>query len=64
MTFIRYCKTNRDRMHYDLYRKLGLPVGSGAVESACKQIVSSRFKRAGCHWSKAGAKPCSPSDAA
>ncbi len=51
-------------MHYDLYRKLGLPVGSGVVESACKQIVSSRFKRAGCHWSKAGAKPCSPSDAA
>ena len=54
-TFIRTCKTNRDRMRCDLYRKLGLPVGSGVVESACKQIVGSRFKRAGCHWSKARA---------
>ena len=33
----------------------GLPVGSGVVKGACKQIVSSRFKRAGCRWSKAGA---------
>ena len=52
---IRYYEANADRMRYDLYRELGLPVGSGVVESACKQIVGSRFKRAGCHWSKAGA---------
>ena len=52
---LRYYEANADRMRYDLCRKLGLPVGSGVVESACKQIVSSRFKRAGCHWSKAGA---------
>ena len=45
-------------MRYDRYRKRGLPVGSGVVESACKQIVGSRFKRAGCRWSKAGAKCC------
>ena len=45
----------RDRMRYDLCRKLGLSVGSGVVESACKQIGGSRFKQAGCHWSKAGA---------
>ena len=31
---IRYFKANRDRMRYDLYRKRGLPVGSGFVESA------------------------------
>ncbi len=30
------------------YRKRGLLVGSGVVESACKRIVGSRFKRAGC----------------
>ena len=53
--FIRYCEANADRMRYDLYRKRGLPVGSGVVESACKQIVGSRFKRAGCRWSKTGA---------
>ena len=52
---IRYYGTNRDRMRYDLYRQRGLPVGSGVVESACKQIVGSRFKGAGRRWSKIGA---------
>ena len=52
---IRYFKANRDRMRYDLYRKRGLPVGSGFVESACKLVVGSRLKGAGRHWSKAGA---------
>ena len=54
-TCIRYYGTNRDRMRYDLCRKRGLPVGSGVVESACKQIVGSRFKGAGRRWSKIGA---------
>ena len=54
-TCIRTYEANTDRMRYDLCRKLGLPVGPGFVESACKQIVSSRFKRAGCQWSEAGA---------
>ena len=52
---IRYFKANRDRMRCDLYRKRGLPVGSGFVESACKLVVGSRLKGAGRHWSKAGA---------
>ena len=54
-TCIRTYGTNRDRMRYDLYRKRGLPVGAGVVESACKQIVGSRFKGAGRRWSKIGA---------
>ena len=52
---IDYFEANKSRMRYDLCRERGLPVGSGVVESACKQIVGSRFKRAGCRWSKAGA---------
>ena len=48
-TCIRYYRTSRDRMRYDLCRTLGLPVGSGVVESACKQIVGIRFKQAGRH---------------
>ena len=52
---IRTYGTNRDRMRCDLCRKRGLPVGAGVVESACKQIVGSRFKGAGRRWSKAGA---------
>ena len=42
-------------MRYDVCRKRGMPVGSGVVESACKRIVGSRFKRAGFRCSKAGA---------
>ena len=52
---IRTCEANMDRMRCDLYRRRGLPVGSGIVESACKRIVGSRLKGAGRHWSKAGA---------
>ena len=52
---IRYYEANMDRMRYDLYRRRGLPVGSGIVESACKRIVGSRLKGAGRRWSKAGA---------
>lgn len=43
---IDYFKAKKERMHYDLYRKRRFPVGS-AAESASKQIVRSRFKRAG-----------------
>ena len=52
---VRCTEANKDRMRYNVYRKRGLPVGSGVVESACKRIVGSRFKRSGCRWSKAGA---------
>ena len=54
-TCIRCCETNKGRMRCDLCRKHGLSTRSGTVESACKQTVGSRFKRAGCRWSKAGA---------
>ncbi len=52
---IRYFESNKDRMRCDICRKRGMPVGSGVVESVCKRIVGSRFKRSGCRWSKAGA---------
>ena len=52
---VRCTEANKDRMRYNVCRKRGLPVGSGVVESACKRIVGSRFKRSGCRWSKAGA---------
>ncbi len=52
---VRYMEANKDRMRCDPCRKRDLPVGPGVVESACKRIVGSRFKRSGCRWSKAGA---------
>ena len=50
---VRCMEANKGRMRCDACRKRRLPVGSGVVESACKRIVGSRFKRAGCRWSKA-----------
>jgi len=48
---IRYYQTNAARMNYPLYRTLGLPIGSGAVESAPRHVLQNRMKLAGQHWS-------------
>jgi hypothetical protein len=40
-----YFRTNAERMRYATYRDQGLPVGSGAVESAAKHLVQERMKR-------------------
>ena len=52
---INYFEANRQRMNYHLYRDDGLPIGSGAVESACKNVAA-RMKRSGTTWTLAGAK--------
>jgi hypothetical protein len=52
----RYFRTNAERMHYPTYRDQGLPIGSGAVESAAKHLVQQRMKRAGMRWSDLGAR--------
>jgi hypothetical protein len=51
-----YFRTNAARMHYRTYRDQGLPIGSGAVESAAKHLVQQRMKRAGMRWSDLGAR--------
>jgi hypothetical protein len=51
-----YFRTNAERMRYSTYRGQGLPVGSGAVESAAKHLVQQRMKRAGMRWSELGAR--------
>ena len=53
---IRYYDDNAGRMHYDEYLRLGYGIGSGAVESAHKQVVHARFRQAGMRWSEAGAR--------
>lgn len=53
---IRYYSDNATRMHYDEYLRLGYGIGSGAVESAHKQVVHARFRQAGMRWSEAGAR--------
>ncbi len=43
-------------MRYDEYLRLGYGIGSGAVESAHKQVVHARLRQAGMRWSEAGAR--------
>jgi hypothetical protein len=45
-----YFQNNRGRMQYPKYLEEGFPIGSGAVEGACKHLVSARFKQAGMRW--------------
>jgi hypothetical protein len=52
-----YFQNNQDRMHYPEYLQLGLPIGSGAVEGACKHLVGARFKGAGMRWNLPTAEP-------
>ena len=43
-------------MRYDEYLRLGYGIGSGAVESAHKQLVHARLRQAGMRWSELGAR--------
>ena len=43
-------------MNYAEQRDRGCPIGSGIVESACKQIVSERMKLSGMRWKHPGAQ--------
>ena len=52
---ITYFINNKERMHYNQYRKQGYHIGSGTVESACKHVVGQRLKQAGMRWSVQGA---------
>lgn len=50
---IDYFKNHQNRMDYPAGKNKGEPVGSGAIESTCKQYQC-RFKRTGQFWSIAG----------
>lgn len=53
---ISYYENNCERMRYALFREKNYLIGSGTVESACKQIVTMRLKRPGASWTEYGAK--------
>ena len=55
-TLSRYYTTHAARMQYDEYQRLGYGIGSGAVESAHKQVVHARLRQAGMRWSAIGAR--------
>lgn len=52
---VTYYQNNRHRMDYARYRQLGYQIGSGSMESGCKQLGLARLKIAGARWSSDGA---------
>ena len=53
---IGYFRHNRKRMHYDEYLARGYPIGSGAAEGTCRNLVKDRLELAGMKWEHAGAR--------
>jgi hypothetical protein len=49
-----YLERHREHIDYARYKELGLPLGSGMVESACKWLIQQRFKGVGMRWSEDG----------
>jgi hypothetical protein len=52
---IGYVEDNRQRMRYAEFRAVGLCTSTGVVEAGCKVAIGTRCKRAGMHWTVAGA---------
>jgi len=51
-----YFEERKERMRYDQYLAKHLPIGSGSVESAVKQVINQRIKAAGSFWLKDNAE--------
>jgi hypothetical protein len=54
-TALGYFEHNAHRMRYAHFKKLGMFIGSGAVEAGCKSIVAQRCKLSGMRWTVPGA---------
>lgn len=52
---IHYFINNAERMDYARFRAAGYAIGSGTIESACKQIVVQRLRKSGAQWTLDGA---------
>ncbi len=51
-----YFRNNARRMRYARFQKLGMFIGSGAIEGGIKAIVVQRTKQSGMHWTVNGAE--------
>lgn len=52
---VPYFTHNQERMRYADFRTAGYMIGSGTIESGCKQIVTHRLKLPGAQWDVTGA---------
>ncbi len=51
---LNYLNNNAYRMKYDEYRRKGMMISSGPIESAHRTVLQVRMKRSGQHWSESG----------
>jgi hypothetical protein len=54
---LAYFERQQERMRYPDYLRRGYPIGSGAVEGACKHVVADRFDGGGMRWKLETADP-------
>jgi hypothetical protein len=55
-TELAYFADRRELMRYDEFRQQGVPLGSGAVESAIRRVVNQRLKGASIFWRERNAE--------
>ncbi|OWK37597.1 hypothetical protein [Fimbriiglobus ruber] len=51
-----YLRNRMGHMDYATYRRVGVPLGSGVTEAACKTVFTQRLKLSGMRWTKEGAQ--------
>lgn len=51
-----YFTNHREKMNYATYKAMGLPIGSGITEAACKSVVKERLCGSGMKWTIGGAE--------
>ena len=51
-----YFRNHAHQMDDPRYEAMGLHIGSGVGEAACKFVIQTRFKRSGMRWSRPGAE--------
>ena len=54
---IRYLERRQEMIDYAHFRKKGVPIGSGMVESAHKVVMQRRMKQAGMRWAEKSLNP-------
>jgi hypothetical protein len=54
---LAYLEKRIGHMQYPQYQQQGLPIGSGAMESANKIVVEARLNGAGMHWALSNVNP-------
>jgi len=52
---LQYLNNNRERMRYPEFEAAGFCTSSGVTEGGCKNVIGTRLKRSGMHWTVRGA---------